>query len=63
MFAREGYPFIVGSAILAAVVFGAALRFRSWPLWLAAVLLTVVALWSAGSFVILSAQASAGRTW
>ena len=45
MFAREGYPFIVGSAILAAVVFGAALRFRSWPLWLAAFVLTIIALW------------------
>ncbi len=44
MFAREGYPFMVGAATLAALVFAAALKFRSWPLWLGALLLTIVAL-------------------
>lgn len=50
MFAREGYPFIVGAAALAALTFAAALRLRSWPLWLAAFLLTVIALWVAWFF-------------
>lgn len=45
MFAREGYPFIIGAAALAAVMFAVALRLRSWPLWLVAFVLTVVALW------------------
>jgi len=50
MFAREGYPFIVGAAGLAALTFAAALRLRSWPLWLVAFLLTIVALWVAWFF-------------
>jgi phosphatidylserine decarboxylase len=50
MFAREGYPFIVGAAALAALTFAAALRLRSWPLWLVAFVLTVVALWVAWFF-------------
>jgi len=50
MFAREGYPFMFGSAGIAALCFLAALRFRSWPLWLAAFLLTVIALWVAWFF-------------
>jgi len=50
MFAREGYPFIVGAAALAAAMFAAALRLRSWPLWLVAFLLTVIALWVAWFF-------------
>ncbi|MBL0172504.1 MAG: phosphatidylserine decarboxylase family protein [Gemmatimonadaceae bacterium] len=50
MFAREGYPFIVGAAALAALTFAAALRLRSWPLWLVAFLLTIVALWVAWFF-------------
>ena len=50
MFAREGYPFIVGAAALAALTFVVALRLRSWPLWLAAFVLTVVALWVAWFF-------------
>jgi phosphatidylserine decarboxylase len=50
MFAREGYPFIIGAAALAALTFAAALRLRSWPLWLAAFVLTVLALWVAWFF-------------
>lgn len=44
MFAREGYPFILGAAALAAIAFALALRLRSWPLWLVALSLAVVAL-------------------
>lgn len=44
MFAREGFPFMIGSALLAAVVFGLALRLRSWPVWLAAFALAVISL-------------------
>lgn len=44
MFAREGYPFILGAAALAALAFVMALRLRSWPLWLVAMVLTIVAL-------------------
>ncbi|MEP6763875.1 MAG: phosphatidylserine decarboxylase [Gemmatimonadaceae bacterium] len=43
MFAREGYPFILGAAALAAIAFALALRLRSWPLWLLALVLTIVA--------------------
>jgi phosphatidylserine decarboxylase len=50
MFAREGYPFIVGAAILAAIGYIVALRLRSWPLWLLAFVLTLVALWVAWFF-------------
>lgn len=50
MFAREGYPFIVGAAALAAITFAVALRLRSWPLWLFAFLLTLLALWVAWFF-------------
>ena len=50
MFAREGYPFILGAAALAALTFAFALRLRSWPLWLIAFLLTIVALWVAWFF-------------
>jgi phosphatidylserine decarboxylase len=49
-FAREGLVFIVGAALLAAAAFVLALLMRSWPLWLAAFLLTVVALWVAYFF-------------
>ena len=44
MFAREGYPFILGATAFAAIAFAAALRMRSWPLWLVAIVLTVSAL-------------------
>lgn len=45
MVAREGVPFILGALALAAAGFALALRQRSWPLWLAAFLLLVIALW------------------
>ncbi len=49
-FAREGYPFMVIAALLAAATYALALGRRSWPLWLLAFLLTVVALWVAYFF-------------
>lgn len=49
-FAREGLSFIVVAALLALGAFGAAMARRSWPLWLLAFLLTVVALWIAYFF-------------
>lgn len=49
-FAREGWPFI-GIGIAAVIIaFFAAIHFRSWPLWLLAILITVVALWCAYFF-------------
>lgn len=50
MFAREGYPFILGAAALAVLMFALALRMRSWPLWLAALAITIIALWVAWFF-------------
>jgi hypothetical protein len=44
MFAREGYPLLLGAAALAALTFSAALRLRSWSWWLAGYVLTLVAL-------------------
>ncbi len=44
MFAREGYPLLLGAAGLAALTFAAALRLRSWPWWLAGYVFTLVAL-------------------
>ncbi len=44
MFVRDGYPYMLGTAAAAILVFGIALRLRSWPLWLAALALTAVAL-------------------
>jgi phosphatidylserine decarboxylase len=49
-FAREGLLFIVIAALIAAGTFALALNRRSWPLWLAAILLVVVALWVAYFF-------------
>ncbi|HXD50104.1 MAG TPA: phosphatidylserine decarboxylase family protein [Gemmatimonadaceae bacterium] len=49
-FAREGLPFIVGSAIIAAAAYLLAIERRSWPLWLLAFVLTLVALWVAYFF-------------
>lgn len=49
-FAREGLVFIVIAALIAAGTFALAVNRRSWPLWLAAVLLTVIALWVAYFF-------------
>jgi phosphatidylserine decarboxylase len=48
--AREGVPFIGIAAVLAAGSVGFALMRRSWPLWLAAFVLTIVALWVAYFF-------------
>ena len=49
-FAREGLSFIAIAAVVAVGVFGVALLRRSWPLWLLAFALTVIALWVAYFF-------------
>jgi phosphatidylserine decarboxylase len=49
-FAREGLVFIVIAALIAAGTYAAALNRRSWPLWLLAFALTIVALWVAYFF-------------
>jgi len=49
-FAREGLVFIVIAALIAAGGYALALSRRSWPLWLFAFLLTLVALWVAYFF-------------
>jgi phosphatidylserine decarboxylase len=49
-FAREGFPFIAAGALVAAGTFALALNRRSWPLWLGAFGLTLVALWIAYFF-------------
>jgi phosphatidylserine decarboxylase len=49
-FAREGLAFILIAALIAAVAYAAALTRRSWPLWLLAFVLTLVALWVAYFF-------------
>lgn len=49
-FAREGLLYIVIAALLAAGTFAVALRQRSWPLWLLAVTLVVIAIWVAYFF-------------
>lgn len=49
-FAREGLSFILVSALIAASAFGVALAKRSWPLWLLAFALTLIALWVAYFF-------------
>lgn len=49
-FAREGLVFIVVAALLAAGGYAIALRYRSWPLWLLAFLLTLIAIWVAYFF-------------
>lgn len=49
-FAREGWPFIgIGIAAMLAF-FWLAVHFRSWPLWLVAIAVTVLALWCAYFF-------------
>lgn len=47
MFAREGYPLLLGMTALAVLAFATALRFRSWPVWLLAFALTVGAIYTA----------------
>jgi phosphatidylserine decarboxylase len=49
-FAREGLLFIAIAALIAGGTFALALNRRSWPLWLLAFLLTVIALWVAYFF-------------
>ncbi len=49
-FAREGYPFIAIAVALAGAGYLAALQRRSWPLWLVAFALTLLALWVAYFF-------------
>ncbi len=49
-FAREGYPFMVIAALLAASGYAVALGRRSWPLWLLAFVLTLLTLWVAYFF-------------
>ena len=49
-FAREGLIFIAIGVLLAALGFTAAVVWKSWPLWLVAFMLTVIALWVAYFF-------------
>ncbi len=49
-FAREGLSFILIAVLVAAGAFGVAVARRSWPLWLFAIALTVIALWVAYFF-------------
>jgi phosphatidylserine decarboxylase len=49
-FAREGLAFILVAALIAVAAYTAALTRRSWPLWLLAFALTLVALWVAYFF-------------
>ena len=49
-FAREGLVFIAIAALIAGGTFALALNRRSWPLWLLAFLLTLIALWVAYFF-------------
>ncbi|HEY5546768.1 MAG TPA: phosphatidylserine decarboxylase family protein [Gemmatimonadaceae bacterium] len=49
-FAREGLVFIGVGMLLAAAAVTAAVMFRSWPLWLLAFVLVVLALWIAYFF-------------
>ena len=49
-FAKEGLLFIVVAALVAAGAYAVALNRRSWPFWLLAFLLTLIALWVAYFF-------------
>jgi phosphatidylserine decarboxylase len=49
-FAREGLVFISVAVLLAAATYGVALSRRSWPFWLLAFFLTLLALWVAYFF-------------
>ena len=49
-FAKEGFIFILIAALVAAGGYALALNRRSWPLWILAFLLTLVALWVAYFF-------------
>jgi phosphatidylserine decarboxylase len=48
--AREGIPFILIAVAIAIAAFALALTKRSWPLWLIAFVLTLIALWVAYFF-------------
>ncbi|HEY0972405.1 MAG TPA: phosphatidylserine decarboxylase family protein [Gemmatimonadales bacterium] len=49
-FAREGLALILGATLIAIGAYAVALNRRSWPLWLLAFALTLVALWVAYFF-------------
>ena len=49
-FAKEGLVFIVVAALVAAGAYAVALNRRSWPFWLLAFVLTLIALWVAYFF-------------
>ena len=49
-FAREGLAFILIAALIAAGGYALALNRRSWPLWLLAFILTLLAIWVAYFF-------------
>ena len=49
-FAREGLTYIGLAALIALAAFGIAVTRRSWPLWLLAFVLVVIALWVAYFF-------------
>ena len=49
-FAREGFPFIGIASVIAAAAYALAVSRRSFPLWLLAFLLTLIALWVAYFF-------------
>jgi phosphatidylserine decarboxylase len=49
-FAREGLVFIGAGMLLAAAALTAAVVWRSWPMWLLAFVLTILALWIAYFF-------------
>jgi phosphatidylserine decarboxylase len=49
-FAREGLLYIAIAALIAAGTYAVALNRRSWPLWILAFLLTIIALWVAYFF-------------
>lgn len=48
--AREGIVFVAGAAVIAVAVFAIAIVRRSWPVWLAAFVILVLALWVAYFF-------------
>ena len=49
-FAREGVTFIIIATLIAVAAYAAALTRRSWPLWLLAFAVTIIALWVAYFF-------------
>ena len=49
-FARDGLVYIAVAALIAVGTYALALNRRSWPLWLLAFVLTLVALWVAYFF-------------